>query len=401
LSCGRRGSRQARLHTGTGRPSRQPQAPLRHSGRTRARNAPPCAGARRWRPAAARHPCMAARPRGLEARRRHRRRSRQRAGAPSQVAVHQDNTHRPMDLRAGAAQPAAGNAAGAPADWPLLAAASEIAAEARAAVKAGGLTLPFRVPPSTCFGAQRWPARAAPPFPSQHRRRAAARSSLHAACAAAPLLETHLGPRRRLVGGRHGAVPANRAGRPSRGGACCPSFKPAGRCHGVAPLAPRAGPGSEAATGVPAAGGGGLPCVGGHRVQPHAGQAGRGPAQAGRPDRAAAERGGRVRGRPAGARPRPARPPPPRPGAGRAAGEDGPAGARLAGQEAKHTIHASPRRRVKALEASAEATRALNGTISRRQSALLGVPLAGDRSPNRAPARCARCPASATRSRRS
>ena len=46
--------------------------------------------------------------------------------------------HRPMDLRACAAAGAGGGRAGcAPADWPLLAAASAIAAEARAAVKVG------------------------------------------------------------------------------------------------------------------------------------------------------------------------------------------------------------------------------------------------------------------------
>lgn len=48
--------------------------------------------------------------------------------------MHQDNTHRPMDLRAGTAG-ATGAVARSPADWPLLAAASAIAAEARAAVK--------------------------------------------------------------------------------------------------------------------------------------------------------------------------------------------------------------------------------------------------------------------------
>lgn len=46
--------------------------------------------------------------------------------------------HRPMDLRSGAAAGAGGGRAGcAPADWPLLAAASAIAAEARAVVKVG------------------------------------------------------------------------------------------------------------------------------------------------------------------------------------------------------------------------------------------------------------------------
>ena len=48
--------------------------------------------------------------------------------------MHQDNTHRPMDLRAGTAG-ATGAPARSPTDWPLLAAASAIAAEARAAVK--------------------------------------------------------------------------------------------------------------------------------------------------------------------------------------------------------------------------------------------------------------------------
>ena len=43
------------------------------------------------------------------------------------MALHQDNAHRPMDLRAGAAG-ATGAPARSPADWPLLAAASAIAA---------------------------------------------------------------------------------------------------------------------------------------------------------------------------------------------------------------------------------------------------------------------------------
>jgi len=161
LSCGRQGPRQARLHAGAGRPSmgrRQPQAPRRRCGCARARTGPPCASARRWCTASARHPCTAARLWGLEGRRARdincARCVRQRAGAPTQVAVHQDNAHRPMDLRAGAARLAEGGAAGAPADWPLLAAASEIAAEARAAVKVGALALPFCAPRLLRYGAQ-------------------------------------------------------------------------------------------------------------------------------------------------------------------------------------------------------------------------------------------------------
>jgi len=188
-------------------------------------------------------------------------------------------------------------------------------------------------------------------------------------------------------------------------------FKPAGRFREgpaagtasatsgseAAPCVPRAGPGSETAPGAPAAGGGELPRVGGRRVQPHAGQAGRGPAQAGRPDCAAAERGGRVRGRPAGARPAACLPAPAPPGAARAAGAAGPAGALLAGQKAELTIHAY----VTAPEASAEERHALNGTVRAGGETHCWVSRTLETDRRSGATRCARCPASATRSRRS